>query len=77
MLLLVAGIEEAVASETREAEEVLVFEVCAVAPAENLQGKAVGARFKELCNVEFCLELAVLAVANEFAVDPQINTRCS
>ena len=40
-MAFVAGIEEAVAAHAREAEEVLIFEIGAVAPAEDLEGEEI------------------------------------
>ena len=57
-----------------ETEEILVFEIGAVAPAEDLEGDQVAfARLQEFRQVEFALQLAVFAVTYEFSVDPQID----
>ena len=72
--LLLPCIEVAVASHAAQAEEVLVFEVGSVAPAENLEGEEILlARLDVLGDVELGLKLAVLAVADELAVDPEVN----
>ena len=61
--------------DARVAPEVLILEVGAVRPAENLQRDEVPARPDELRDVEVGRELAVLAVADEAAVDPDVDVR--
>ena len=70
-----ARVEEAVASHTREAPEVLVLAVRAVAPAESLESDEVVALLKERSDVELHCRLRVLAVANEVAVHPEVHVR--
>ena len=69
-----ARIHIAVAGDARETEEILVFEIGAVAPAEHLERDEVAlARFQELRHIELALELAVFAVSHELPVHPQID----
>ena len=69
----VAGVEVAVACNTRKAPEVLVLEVRTVAPAERLKRNQVFAWFKVRSKVEFGFEFAVLAVSHKFAVHPKVD----
>ena len=69
----VAGVEVAVASNTRKAPEVLVLEVRTVAPAERLKRNQVFAWFKVRSKVEFGFEFAVLAISHKFAVHPKVD----
>ena len=74
-MAFVAGIEEAVAAYAREAEEVLIFEIGAVAPAEDLEGEEILAGLHEARDVELAFELRILAVTDEPSVDPQVDVR--
>ena len=74
-MALVAGIEVAVAAHAREAEEILVFEVGAVAPAEDLEGEEILAGLDIFRDVEFGFEFRILAVTDEPSVDPQVDVR--
>ena len=74
-MAFVAGIEEAVAAHAREAEEVLIFEIGAVAPAEDLEGEEILAGLHEARDVELAFELRILAVTDEPSVDPQVDVR--
>ena len=70
----VAGKQVAVSGYSAKAEEVLVLQVGAVAPAENLQGyEILLARLYITADVKFRLHLAVLAVTHITAVHPNIN----
>ena len=68
-----AGVEVAVAPHAAISEEILVFEVGAVAPAEGLEGDDVAAGLDVGRQVELGFELAILAVSDVFAIDPQID----
>ena len=71
---LLPGVEVAVSRYTGISEEVLVFEIGAVAPAEHLEAdKVVLARAQVARDVELGLELAVLAVAYILPVDPEVH----
>ena len=74
-LPFVARVEVAVAAHARKAEEVLIFEVCAVAPAEDLERDEIPAGFHVGRQVELGLQLAVLAVTHIAAVDPEVDVR--
>ena len=74
-MALVAGIEVAVAAHARKAEEILIFEVSAVAPAEDLECDEVLAGTDVFRDVEFGLEFRILAVTDEPSVDPQVDVR--
>ena len=74
-MAFVAGIEVAVAAHAREAEEILIFEVGAVAPAEDLECDEVLAGTDVFRDVEFGLEFRILAVTDEPSVDPQVDVR--
>ena len=73
----IAGIQVAIASHAREAEEVLVFKITAVAPTEHLEGNEVLLpRFKVSRQVELGLKFAILAVTHIPAIHPQVDARC-
>ena len=74
-MAFVAGIEVAVAAHAREAEEILIFEVGAVAPAEDLECDEVLAGTDVFRDVEFGFEFRILAVTDEPSVDPQVDVR--
>ena len=74
-MAFVAGIEAAVAAHAREAEEVLIFEIGAVAPAEDLEGEEILAGLHEARDVELAFEFRILAVTDEPSVDPQVDVR--
>ena len=74
-MAFVAGIEEADAAHAREAEEVLIFEIGAVAPAEDLEGEEILAGLHEARDVELAFEFRILAVTDEPSVDPQVDVR--
>ena len=70
----VAGIQIAIASYATEAEEVLVFQICAVAPAEYLESNQVRlSRLQVRGQVKFRLQLAVFTIAYITAVHPKIH----
>ena len=72
--LLGAGVEVAVAGYAAVAEEVLVFQVSAVAPAKYLESDEVLLPGKEvLRHIELGLQFAVLAVSDKLAVHPEID----
>ena len=72
-----AGIEVAVATHAAVAEEILVLEICAIAPAEHLEGDEVLlSRFQVGSQVEFRFKLAVFAISHKASVHPQIHVRC-
>ena len=71
---LVAGIEIAITPYTAVAEEVLVFEIGTVAPAEYLEGNQILlAGLQVRGQVEFGFELAVFTITYITAVHPQIH----
>ena len=71
------GVEVALAGDTREAPEVLVLDVRAVAPAHHLHGDEVFlARLQVAGDIELGSHLAVLAVAHILAVDPHGEVAC-
>ena len=72
---LLAGTQLDAARNAREAPEVLVLEVGAVAPAENLQRQQVLTLAQILRHVEIGRQLAVLAVAHKAAVEPHVDVR--
>ena len=75
-MILRARIEVAVARHAAETPEILTLEVGPVAPAEDLEcNQILLAGYHELGKVELAFELAVLAVADKFAVDPQVDIR--
>ena len=74
-MALLTGIKVAVAAHAREAEEILIFEVGSVAPAEDLKGEEVLAGLDIFRDVEFGLEFRILAVTDEFSIDPQVDIR--
>ena len=77
-VLLVACVDVAVATDTREAEEVLVLQVCTIAPTINLHCEEVlFTRLHILRNLELGLQLRVLAVTYIVAVYPQRYIRGS
>ena len=57
-------------------EEILVFKIGAIAPAEHLQGEHVLSRLHVSGDIELRLQPAVFAVTHEFSVDPQIHVGC-
>ena len=71
--LLLAGIDLHAAGDAGEAPEILVLQVGAVAPAEDLQGDEVLPGADIFRQVEAGLELAVLAVAHHLAVHPHAD----
>ncbi len=72
--VFVAGIEIAVASDSAVAHEVLVLEICAVAPSHHLKGDEILFAGHEIGGeVEFLFKLRVLSVADISAVDPKIH----
>ena len=74
--LLLPGIQPAVPSDSGVPEEVLVFEIGPVAPAEDLEADEVlFSRLEPAGDVELGLELAILAVAGIPAVHPEIHVR--
>ena len=70
-VLLGTGIEIHLAGYTREAPEVLVLQIRAVAPAHHLHGDEVLAFLQVLGDVELGSHLRVLRVAHVLAVDPK------
>ena len=70
---LVAGEEIAVAGHPREAPEILVLTVGAVAPAESLEGDEIVALAQVWGDVELCRHLAVLGVSHKLSVHPQVH----
>ena len=69
------GYELHVTRDTAQTPQVLILEIRAVAPAEDLQGDEVLTRVNILRDVERCAEVAVLRVSDELAVDPYIYVR--
>ena len=74
--LFLTGIGIHSPGDSREAPEVLVLEVSAVAPAENLQCDLVLAPDHEPGDIETSLKFAVLAVADHLTVDPDTDIGC-
>ena len=72
--LLLAGVDLHAAGDAGEAPEILVLQVGAVAPAEDLKGDKVLPRMDIFRQVEAGFELAVLAVAHHLAVHPHSPT---
>ena len=70
---LAARVEIAVACNACIAEVVLIFEICAIAPAEYLHCNEILARLDERGDVKFFLKLIVFAVANILAIDPYVH----
>ncbi len=73
MSLCRTGVEEAVAGHTREAPEVLVLVVGAVAPAESLEGDQVVALLEIGGDVKLGGRLRVFGVAYILSVDPKVD----
>ena len=72
--LLVTGIQVAIAPYTAITEEVLVFQIRPVTPAEYLKGyQILLSRLQVGCQVEFSLQFAVLTITYVLAVYPQIH----
>ena len=69
------GYELHVTRDTAQTPQVLILEIRAVAPAEDLQGDEVLTRVNILRDVERCAEVAVLRVSDKLAVDPYIYVR--
>lgn len=63
------------AGDARQPPEVLILQIRAVRPAVDLQRDEVLARPEVLRHVELRRQLAVLAVTDEAAVDPDVNVR--
>ena len=72
---LLPGRERHAPGDARQTPEILVLEIGAVRPAEHLQGDEVLTRLDELRHIELRSQLAVLAVADEAAVDPYVDIR--
>ena len=73
-VLLRPCVEVHLAGYSREAPEVLVLEIGAVAPSHHLHGyEILFARHEVFGDIEFGGRLAVLAVAYEFAVHPHFE----
>ena len=73
-LFLIAGIQVTITSYSAVTEEVLVFQICSVAPAEHLESNQVflsGLQIRS--QVEFSFQLAVFAITYITAVYPQIH----
>ena len=68
-----AGIEVAVAAYSGEAEEILVFQISPVAPAEHLECDQVFPWFQVFGQIEFGFKFAVFTVADELSVHPKIH----
>ena len=72
--LLVPCVKIAIASYTAEAEKVLTFKIRAVTPTKNLKRKMILlAWFYVFGNIKLSFQLAILTIADKFAVDPQID----
>ncbi len=70
--VFVAGIQIVLTCQTRESEEILVFEVGAVTPAVNLHGDVILLAGYEIAgHVKLVLKFRVLAVTYKSSVDPQ------
>ena len=68
------GIEIALASHSCETEEVLVFEVTAIAPAHDLESDEILlSRLDETCQVKLTCQFRVFAVTHETTIDIQGN----
>ena len=65
------GVEIDLTGDTREAPEVLILEIGAVAPAHHLHGDEVAAWLQILGDVELGSHLGVLGVAHILAVNPE------
>ena len=67
------GIEIHLASNTRQAPEVLVLEIRAVAPAHDLHGDEVFTLLQILSDVELGSHLRVLAISHITTIDPKLE----
>ena len=65
-----SGVEIHLTGNTREAPEVLILQIRAVAPAHNLHGNQVFARLQVFRDVKLGSHLRILRVAHVFAVHP-------
>ena len=64
------GIEIAVACQTRKAEEILVLEIGAIAPAHHLEGDEVLlSRLHEACQIKLTSQFTVFAISYETSID--------
>ena len=72
-VFLVACVKITVASYAGVAEEVLIFQVTTVAPAENLKGDDVLTRFQVVSQVEFSFQFAVFAISYVTSVHPKVH----
>ena len=70
---LVACIQIAVTSYAGITEEVLIFQITAVAPTEHLKGNQVFAGFQVVGQIKFGFQFAVFAIAYVAAVYPKIH----
>ena len=72
-VFLVACVKITVASYAGVAEEVLIFQITTVAPAENLKGDDVLTRFQVVSQVEFSFQFAVFAISYVASVHPKVH----
>ena len=71
--LLLTGIDLHAAGDAGETPEILVLQIRAVAPAEDLEGDGILTGLDELRQVEAGFQLAVLAVADHLSVHPHAD----
>ena len=72
-VFLVTCVKIAVTSYARVAEEVLIFQITAVAPAEYLEGNHVFTRFQVVGQVELGFQFAVFAISYVTSVHPKVH----
>ena len=70
------GIKECLTAQTRQAPEILVLQIRAVAPPHQLHCNEILSGPHKRRNIEFRRHLAVLAVSDKPAVDPNLQIRC-
>ena len=67
------GVQVDVPFYARDAPEILAFEVAAVRPPVHLDRQGVGPRLKGIGDIKLCRQFRALAVADGFAVHPQVK----
>ena len=72
-MLFVTCIQVAITSHTGIAEEVLIFQITAVAPAEYLEGNQVFPGFQVIGQIKFGFQLAVFAITYITAIYPEVH----
>ena len=72
-IFLVACVKITVTSYAGVAEEILIFQITAVAPAEYLESNHVFTRFQVVGQVELGFQLAVFAISYVTSVHPKVH----